>query len=570
MRRLLTSRCHRSSSGQHPFRPVVQSLESRAQPGGLLVAGLDLSVLGNTLAPPLPDSNALPTERYRLFLEGIRHGDAAAFKAPADAVPVTAFGAGPGSSRAGGGAISSLTLGTGSALGAVLPGNLQALAAATHTAPAPPTAGGQAQSRGIAVAPSPAGPALAAAAIPEHPVPSTGPILLAPSSGQGGPDAVVSWASYYGTAGADGLHKGVLRLGSLYVTGSTPDPNDPTIQDVLVARLAPDGTQVLNAAAVPIPGATRAEGHGIDVDAAGNMIVVGTSDAPGFLASTAFRLEADFQTVTWTLVGSVHGRDNGVVVDNAGDTFWLTGVADGTAIHFPPQCVRVAEYTDLSNPDGPTAVFDTIFRYPGFDGTTGLSLGVAPSGALEVAGTFTQGGNVFAGQNEFAADGSSGMAVYFNNPGSGSLNDVFVGPSGESYSTGHVNGFLLLAKENPGLSYVYAWLYPSQGAGPLNGNGIRTDQFGFPYVAGSEISAAGDADVLVARFASDGSQLTDHLTVGGSGRDVAESLDLSPFNEAYVVGETDSIDFPTTAGVFQPAYGGGSADGFAMRVSNFF
>ncbi len=58
-------------------------------------------------------------------------------------------------------------------------------------------------------------------------------------------------------------------------------------------------------------------------------------------------------------------------------------------------------------------------------------------------------------------------------------------------------------------------------------------------------------------------------TFGGSGTDVGNAVALDPTNASnvYVVGNTTSTDLPTTAGVVQPTYGGGSSTGFVGQAS---
>jgi hypothetical protein len=47
----------------------------------------------------------------------------------------------------------------------------------------------------------------------------------------------------------------------------------------------------------------------------------------------------------------------------------------------------------------------------------------------------------------------------------------------------------------------------------------------------------------------------------GSGKEQGYGIAVDVDGNAYVTGETTSIDFPTTAGAFQPAFGGGRIDG---------
>lgn len=55
--------------------------------------------------------------------------------------------------------------------------------------------------------------------------------------------------------------------------------------------------------------------------------------------------------------------------------------------------------------------------------------------------------------------------------------------------------------------------------------------------------------------------------LGGDGDDAVYSIDVDSSYNIIVCGGTNSTNFPTTPGVFQPTYGGGSADGFISKIS---
>jgi hypothetical protein len=66
-----------------------------------------------------------------------------------------------------------------------------------------------------------------------------------------------------------------------------------------------------------------------------------------------------------------------------------------------------------------------------------------------------------------------------------------------------------------------------------------------------------------------GSALIYSTYLGGGGYDEGDSiaLDTLPTPNAYVTGFTDSANFPTTPGAFQPAFGGGGADAFVAKIT---
>jgi hypothetical protein len=97
----------------------------------------------------------------------------------------------------------------------------------------------------------------------------------------------------------------------------------------------------------------------------------------------------------------------------------------------------------------------------------------------------------------------------------------------------------------------------------------NTQSIDFPGTAGgAQPTLAGSLDGFVARLSSDLTTLLGVTYLGGSAGDAASGLAISPATgEVYVVGITDSRDFPGTAGGAQPTFGGGGADAFVARLS---
>jgi gliding motility-associated-like protein len=100
--------------------------------------------------------------------------------------------------------------------------------------------------------------------------------------------------------------------------------------------------------------------------------------------------------------------------------------------------------------------------------------------------------------------------------------------------------------------------------------------------AGLGLSYPNGCDMVVARLSANGSALLGSTYLGGTGNDGLNSAPALKFNYAdevrgevlldaqgrvWVVSSTQSIDAPTTAGAAQPAFGGGSHDGYAARLS---
>ena len=113
---------------------------------------------------------------------------------------------------------------------------------------------------------------------------------------------------------------------------------------------------------------------------------------------------------------------------------------------------------------------------------------------------------------------------------------------------------------------------------------VAVDPAGNVYVGGSTESVGifpllspfqpdyggGDADAFIARFNPEG-RLIFSTYFGGAGYDAVNDLTLDRDGNLLMVGETRSVDLPTTPDAFQESYGGGSAfghgDGFIARFS---
>ena len=72
-------------------------------------------------------------------------------------------------------------------------------------------------------------------------------------------------------------------------------------------------------------------------------------------------------------------------------------------------------------------------------------------------------------------------------------------------------------------------------------------------------------DAFVTRINATGRRLSYSTYLGGQAEDQGLTIDTTPDGRALVGGRTDSVNFPTTAGVAQPTYGG-AIDGFAAEL----
>jgi hypothetical protein len=112
------------------------------------------------------------------------------------------------------------------------------------------------------------------------------------------------------------------------------------------------------------------------------------------------------------------------------------------------------------------------------------------------------------------------------------------------------------------------------------GFGVAVDARGSAYLTGATWSvtfpttadalrpryAGGHLDAFVAKLAPSGATLEYATFIGGSEMDVAYGIAVDAAGSAYITGQTESPDFPVTAGAFQPAYVAGR-DGFVAKLN---
>ncbi len=102
-----------------------------------------------------------------------------------------------------------------------------------------------------------------------------------------------------------------------------------------------------------------------------------------------------------------------------------------------------------------------------------------------------------------------------------------------------------------------------------NGNAFLigdTNSPGFPTFNAFQGSLFGGTDVFVTKIDATGSNVLYSAYLGGVDNEFGKALALDSNGNAYVTGETQSVDFPVSINAFQPAFGGFSVQGDAFVV----
>ena len=148
-------------------------------------------------------------------------------------------------------------------------------------------------------------------------------------------------------------------------------------------------------------------------------------------------------------------------------------------------------------------------------------------------------------------------------------------------ATGSASPDAFVAKVNPdGSALLYSTFLG--GSGSDAGRGIAIDVAGNAYVVGDTTSddfptvgpvqmmVGGEQDAFVAKINADGSALLYATYLGGTGEDTGSDIALDLTDHAYVVGTTQSADFPVTPGAFQTLFSGevtNSRDAWIAKVA---
>jgi uncharacterized repeat protein (TIGR01451 family) len=293
------------------------------------------------------------------------------------------------------------------------------------------------------------------------------------------------------------------------------------------------------------------------------------------------------------LSGTGYDEGFGIAVDTAGNAY-VTGFTEST--DFPTTAGafqttsgggRDAFVTKL-NSGGSGPVYSAYLGGSGLD--EGLGIAVDTAGNAYVTGltqstdfpTTAGAFQTFGGTFVTKVNPTGSTLVYSTRFGDGSsnANGIAVDAVGNAYVTGQTGAsHAFVAKFDPtGSALVYS-TYLS-GGNTEAGFGIAVDVAGNAYVTGYTASSnfpttvgavqptfgGGFRNAFVTKLNPTGSGFVYSTYLGGSNDDVGFGVAVDTAGNAYVTGDAGSTDFPTTAGAFQPTYGG-SEDAFVTKLN---
>jgi len=310
------------------------------------------------------------------------------------------------------------------------------------------------------------------------------------------------------------------------------------------------------------------------------------------------------------LGGSSTDHFHSIAVDSVGNAY-VTG--DTGSIDFPTaKPIQTTNAGDLDafvtkfNRDGSALVYSTYLG--GINDDTVYGIAVDSFGNAYLAGwTFSPD---FPTKNAFQSTGSgsadafvtkinaTGSALVYSTYLGGTEADFGRGIAVDSFGNAYVTGFTFsvdfptknafqsasagsgdafVTKLGPGGSALVYSTYLG-GTGEEQCTGIAVDSVGNAYITGTTTStdfptknaiqltnAGGSNDAFVTKIAGGGNALIYSTYLGGNFSDVGSAIVADSAGDAYVVGSTNSFNFPT-ANAIQPIYAGGT-DGFVTKFN---
>jgi hypothetical protein len=389
--------------------------------------------------------------------------------------------------------------------------------------------------------------------------------------------SAVVYSTYLGGSSLD-YGNGIVvdATGNAYVTGQTWSSDFPTTQDAFQTYPSGRGDAFvtkLNAAgsalvySTYLGGGDAAGGNGIAVDASGNAYVTGSADSGGFPTTPgAFQTSSGgaggafvskLNAAGSALVYSTYlaGNDNayvygnGISIDASGEAY-VTGGTSSPNFPTTPGAFQTTfaggagcAFVSKLNAAGSALVYSTFLG--GSGGAEGIA--VDASGNAYVTGlTNSADFPTTPGALQTAYGGNADAFVSkLNVAGSALVYSTYLGGNSEDFGTG-------ITVDASGNAYVTGTTYSSD----------------FPTTTGTfQTTYAGNADAFVSKLNASGSTLLYSTYLGGSGMDEGTGIALDASSNAYVVGITDSIDFPTTPGAFQTTTYGAKGNIFVSKLS---
>ena len=396
----------------------------------------------------------------------------------------------------------------------------------------------------------------------------------------------VLYSTYLGGSGNDTASGGTAAIaldatGNVYLVGRTGSSNFPITagsfqttfaagpNDIFVTKIDPNGSSLLYS--TYLGGPQNDEGGAITVDNAGNAYVTGLGQLN--FPTTTGALKTTFTAFGEIIVTKLNSTGSSLVYSTYIPTTAKFGVDAGTAIAVDGSGNAYVTGT-VRSAIGTPGAFQTTFQ-GGVNGDV-FVLKLNPTGSTLVWATNLGGSStdnawsiaIDAAGNSYVCGGTESsnfptttgayQTIYRGGPGVPSDGFVTkVNPAGSAlvFSTylsgnGEEGGFSCSLDHSTGI--ISAWQWTPSTNMPVTSDALQP-------------SSAGSYEGYIARLNAAGSALLYGSYFGGSSSEFTGGIALDFFSNAYVVGNTSSTNFSTTAGAFQTTYGG-AVDAFVTKM----
>ena len=371
-------------------------------------------------------------------------------------------------------------------------------------------------------------------------------------------DMSLVWATYLGGSGVDGGGGiAVDPSGNVYVCGGTNSTDFPVLGgfqmssgggwDSFVAKLDPSGSNLIWSSYL---GATGEDDvHGLGIDNGGNVYVIGHTWSP------------DFPTLN-----AIQSAFGGGPYDGFITKINASGSSLAWSTFMGPGALQVMQVDGAGNVTAAGMSFGGAPILGGFQPAFGSGsyhgyvASVSPAGTLVWSSFLGGSGN----EQIYGVFVDAVGTVYLS--GQTSSPDFPVPGGFQTTFAGYWDGFV--TKVNPGGASL-AWSSYFGGNNYEAGRGIAADAAGNVYVTGPTLSldfpvsngfqmtyGGGSADAFVMKVNASGSSVAWSSYLGGNGNDDAYAVALDSSGNIYLLGGTESTDFPVTPGALRSTLGG--------------
>ena len=387
-------------------------------------------------------------------------------------------------------------------------------------------------------------------------------------------DPELIYSTYLGGSNDDAaISVAMDGSGNAYVTGYTSSTDFPTKNafqknygggqdDAFVTKIDSAGTSIVYS--TYLGGSDIDQGNGIAVDSSGAAYITGftgSTDFPlmnpiqktygGGYDAFVTKLDATGSALVYStyLGGNSTEQGRSITTDSVGNAY-IAGETLSTDFPTknPFQASNAGGYDGFVtkiNAKGTALVYSTYLG--GSGGDEAASIAIDSAGHAYVAGIsgstdFPTTHGAFQTQNNGQGDA---FVTVFDAAGSALVDPTFLGGNSQDYASG-------IAVDSSGQAYV---------AGD-------TESTDFPVTKNAyQGTFGGQDDAFVTVFNSTGSGLIYSTYLGGGSYDSVLGIALDSSGKIYVVGATESGNFPVTKDAFQGSFGGGSYDAFFSELT---